>query len=548
MQYIFYFYFTSALFLLPSGEVYADPTAANMTLRTVALSGTPAIGIENDVRFQSLGIPVITSAGKTAFVGYVSGDGVDLENDSGIWSEGTGTLKLVAREGQRAAGTPDGVLYSRFDEPALNSSGQIAFFAYLSGPGVDLRSERGFWSGRDTSLSLIFRDGERAEGVSEELYYSRWLSNRSPLTPALNSGPSVFFNYLVQEDGERALTGLWEHVDGNNNLIVRGGDVIPGLPAGTTLSEIQPQFASSAGRTVFEAVISHNPGSVVPTGLWSYSDDAINLVARSGSPAPDTPSGVTFAAFGRPALNSSGELAFVGVLAGPGVNASNAIGIWTDRSGSLRLVIRGGEHAPGTPTWVTFRNMSSPVVNAAGQTAFIAALTGDGLDSTNNTGIWSEGSGSVALIARAGQQAPGTPQGVKFTQLMENPVLNALGQSAFRGQLVGENVDASNDLGIWAQDRRGDLRLIVRTGQQLEVAPGDFRTIGPLGLDFLGDSGNDEGQPSGFNNLGQVAFRARFTNGTQGIFVSNLVAVPEPSSLVMLLGCLALWRFHTRGN
>ena len=55
-----------------------------------------------------------------------------------------------------------------------------------------------------------------------------------------------------------------------------------------------------------------------------------------------------------------------------------------------------------------------PVINDAGQVAFRANLAGSGVDSTNNQGIWSEGSGSLALVARTGSAAPGAPDGVNF--------------------------------------------------------------------------------------------------------------------------------------
>jgi hypothetical protein len=66
----------------------------------------------------------------------------------------------------------------------------------------------------------------------------------------------------------------------------------------------------------------------------------------------------------------------------------------------------------------------------------------------------------------------------------------------------------------------------------LEVAPGDFRII--YSLDFIGGTGNGDGRPSGFNNRGQLAFHARFTDDSRGIFVSNVVAIPEPNSLLLL--------------
>jgi hypothetical protein len=73
------------------------------------------------------------------------------------------------------------------------------------------------------------------------------------------------------------------------------------------------------------------------------------------------------------------------------------------------------------------------------------------------------------------------------------------------------------------------------------VAPADFRTINGLsfvGISGSGSTGNSDGRRSAFNNFGQLAFAANFTDGTSGVFVSNRVAIPEPSST--LLGLLAL--------
>jgi hypothetical protein len=130
-------------------------------------------------------------------------------------------------------------------------------------------------------------------------------------------------------------------------------------------------------------------------------------------------------------------------------------------------------------------------------------------------------------------------------------MLNAAGQTAFYAYLIGSGIGASNNKGIWATDRSGVLQLVARRGDLLEVAPGDFRTISLL--TFLGDrdshsTGNSDGRPSAFNNLGQVAFSAIFTDGTSGIFVSNRVAIPEPSAIsTILMGALCL-NFHRRRN
>jgi hypothetical protein len=150
---------------------------------------------------------------------------------------------------------------------------------------------------------------------------------------------------------------------------------------------------------------------------------------------------------------------------------------------------------------------------------------------------------------RAGSQAPGTPTGAKFDDF-STPVFNAAGQLAFTGNLSrpifdrngnvigggGGGVDDTNDIGIWATDVQGALELIAREGDLLEVAPSDFRKI--ASLDFASNTGNEDGRHSGFNDLGQIAFAAFFTDGSSGVFVSDLVAVPE-SGAYALLGTVA---------
>jgi hypothetical protein len=106
-----------------------------------------------------------------------------------------------------------------------------------------------------------------------------------------------------------------------------------------------------------------------------------------------------------------------------------------------------------------------------------------------------------------------------------------------------------NEFVIWATDLNGQLRLIVRTGDLFDVNDdplvSDLRTISFL--TFQEWSGNEDGRRSAFNDLGQLAFHASFTDGTSGIFVSNLVAVvPEPRTLVVSVatGLLALRRYR----
>jgi hypothetical protein len=166
------------------------------------------------------------------------------------------------------------------------------------------------------------------------------------------------------------------------------------------------------------------------------------------------------------------------------------------------------------------------LLNEAGHALLNALLSGTGVDDSNDEAVFlRDAQGNLTLVHRFGEQAPGTPAGTLFAG---NPalgyarILNSVGQVAFTQPLAGPGVDSTNDHGIWATDRTGAQQLIAREGDELEVAPGDFRTISELS--FVGDNGNSNGWPSGFNNFGQLAFWASFTDGSEGVFVSNKVA------------------------
>jgi hypothetical protein len=180
-------------------------------------------------------------------------------------------------------------------------------------------------------------------------------------------------------------------------------------------------------------------------------------------------------------------------------------------------------------------------------------LAGDGINYSNNTGLWTEGGGNgLRLLAREGDQVPDLSDGIHFGEFYfsDSPILNANGQSAFTARLTGVGIDSSNNMSILAEDMTGNVHLIARTGNLLDVSDDpmnpDMRTIGALS--FQTRSGNDDGKASGFNDRGQLAFWARFTDGTEGIFVSNLVAVPEPACLLaafLSFFAFCLSRFRT---
>jgi hypothetical protein len=75
------------------------------------------------------------------------------------------------------------------------------------------------------------------------------------------------------------------------------------------------------------------------------------------------------------------------------------------------------------------------------------------------------------------------------------------------------------------------------------VGPGDVRVVELLKLNGGGSSG--EGIQSAFNDAGHLVFAARFTDGSEGVFVAT---VPEPLAPILVVAAVfVLGRSHRRG-
>jgi hypothetical protein len=475
-------------------------------MRTVALTGTPAPGTPGGtvfVNFEGLPTngPAINNRGETAFRATVNPDlgGSPDNNSTGVWSEESGTLALVLL-GQDP-------LY-----PVLNDTGNTTF--WTSGR---------IWLTQHGALVSVATVGSQAADVpAGNTYFS--LGN-----PGLNNSGEVIFRAFLQPNSDG---GVWAGTPTTLKLIARQGDQAAGIePGGRYQYFLFNPSINDAGQVAFLA--SLNGTKHVPyddSGIWTAHSGVVRLVAREGSNAPGTPTDSVFERLNFPTLGDHGQVAYVGFLReGTGdVIADNSQGIWLDREGVPSLVVRAGDLAPGTPDGAVFRSFNDPVLGGSDHIAFRGFLREGvgGVRTENRMGIWSGEGDQLKLVARSQDSAPGT-QGVFNFMDLDSLGINARGQVAFLADLqIGEGgVTENDDLGIWAEDADGVLQLVVRTGSELEVAPNDFRVLSDL--DLLGATAK-LGQ--GFNDLGQVAFIAKFSDGSSGIFISNRVAVPEPDS------------------
>ena len=317
----------------------------NSMLQTVAREGNAAPGLPAGVTFSN--IPnensLLNDAGEIMFTSKVSGSGVDGTNDSVLHVGGVGSLNLVAREGNQAAGQAAGVVYGdTFASNAINNAGQTAFLNILTGAGVNANNDRAIFLGGAGSVGTVVRSGDAAPGIDGGTF-----ANVSLGRPALNNAGQTAF--LASFTGPDVTTftsqGIFTGDTSDLQLVLRSGEAAPGASDGSTLrlfGSFTPMI-NDAGQLAFE-VFYETPGQVTRRSLVAGSPDNLQVINRPFDQAVGLADGITVGLVYSWTLNNAGQIAFGTFLDGAGVDNSNDFAYYvTDLSGDTQLVFREGD-------------------------------------------------------------------------------------------------------------------------------------------------------------------------------------------------------------
>jgi hypothetical protein len=500
---------------------------------TLAATNLPAPGFPNGVNFQEFAFgvineasnaPLLNNAGHTAFLSTVTGPGVSADNDLVLWSSSTGVLQRIAQEGSQAPGTAPGVTFQEFYYPVQSPTGEVAFKAKLTGSGVTSSNDEGIWLANNGQLQLVARKGSQAVGTPLGANFSRLADL------CIASNGRVAFSGDLSGTGVTANnnSGIWSDRGGGLQLAVRKGSVAPGPLGGVVFGGFAGMsFGGNANLAIHALLFGTGITQSNDFGIWRQNPAGVwSLLVREGGQAAGMAGGVVWhnfdlsTPFQTPGINSNGDVVFRGHLFGGGNERRS--GIWTTVGGIHPLSVSGYPIA-GLPG-VTGGGFTSTlgdlqaVINKRGDVAYRQSVNDGG---TTDAAVLVIRNSIPQIVAREGDAAPGIP-GHEFENFRDLVLLNGEGRVAFR--------ESGN---IWAQDRVGVLRLIVSVGDQIEVRPGDIRTVELATL--LGGSGGDDGLPHTFSDDGRLAFVAFFTDGTRGMFVSDVATIPEPSALILCL-------------
>lgn len=515
--------------------VAALPAAAQdrtYAVEPVAVTGDPAPGT-GGLSFEWVAVSdynlslsgglinsYLNDSGVVAFIG--STDPLNPDIREGVWVGTPGNLSLAGRAGDPVPGGTTQI-FREFVATQLNEAGGLAVHAYtLDG---DLYGS-GVWAGPVGSLNLLAMNGDLAPGTAGRTFGSFSIGAFDDLG-AVSFYSETFLTY--PPDNPFAYeTGIWTGTQGLLEPVVMTGDPAPGTGSFAFTGVLGP-LSNNADSLTFLGQIN-DPNLLYPMGLWTAGPAGLSLTALQGNEAPGT-GGRTFREFGGPSTEPQivGEPYTYGIV-GPVLTAAGDVafgaylenvidpniwrgdhGIWVRDAGGLWLKALTGDPAPGTAS-ALFLEFNHINFNAQGLMAFDASL--NVADPDRDHGIWLGLPDAPVLVVQEGDPAPGTT-GETFGSLIMGPNLNDSGEIVFSARLRESSTD-----GAWA-GTPGNLALILREGEAVEVKPGDYRTIELVA--FFEGGLTVYAQGRNFNNAGQLVFFVTFTDGSKGLLLASPV-------------------------
>jgi hypothetical protein len=477
--------------------------------------GVPNSGVPEGSTFAALFPPAVADNGAvTARVTIADGK----KRLSAIFLEGgTSGASLPAVQDAEAPGVAD-AKFKSFLEPVIAPNGRVAFIATLR--GVKGSEAAGVWTTLFTgTLQLALQKGNQVPGLPQGTKLSSVFS-----ISARNAQLIALLKVSGKEGGvtrsnSTVLLGL---TAGGGTSLLRTGD---SLTVGGDESEIRSINVLTPAKISPGQGRYQGDGNVVARLTLADKRTVLVSVSTAGVITPllftgqssSITNGAVWRTFGLPALGTAGaNFAALGALEpgeGDVSKGDDAALVFSNTGANFTSFAREGATAPGTGGAV-YSAFFDPLVNAAGEVAFVATLKGDGVKGTNRAGLWWGVPGGIQKVARLGDSAPG-PDGeesdAEFNAILSTALPSGTGAGPlFLAKVSGKGVNKKNNIGLWGVDSSGLLRQILRTGSTIGA-----QTIARLTL--LQPVRGALGARRSYNATGGIAVLIAFTDKSEAI-------------------------------
>ena len=391
-------------------------------VQPVTTLGQPAPEITGAI-FKTFQEPVLNNAGTQnaiAFRADVSGPGITSYNNTGVWTDFNGELQLLAREGNRAAGTD--ALFQSITSISMVSDEVIIVGTVIGGSTTSINDCAAWRWTASRGLELIIREGQMLPGNKMIASFQMIGMVPGSLGHGRNHLDNGFYTVRIKSSDATTCAALIDFT-GASPLILP--IVHSGKPGEVNLSATAVGIPSGNAFGAAAFSITRTVGPAVVLGEQQPDNSFINsIIVSRGSSAVDS---TKWSTFSDPVINAENKVAWLGRVSGATTTTDQILSICAP-AGTPTTVAREGSPAPGTAgVFHTFNSIALP--DGAHGPIFAGTLR-DGIGgvwSSNDNGLWATASdGSLQLIFREGD-AFGT-RIVKSIQAL-GTVINSPGQS-----------------------------------------------------------------------------------------------------------------------
>jgi hypothetical protein len=317
-------------------------------------------------QFGNFRFPIINNKGEIAFIGIFKstnkskgfGQSIFIRLADGNWK--------VIPEGETATNLPEPIY--GFSSPGFNDNGDLTYVANFGAvedkpaPPLDPNDPAAYKVAlKKQALFVRTANGRKmlaklGEEVPNMPSIFSVMSN-----PSTNSkGTTAFIGTYSDPDGR----GLFLVEEGKLRLIVRSGQKRVAGDDATFSEHYYPTPINERNEVAFLARVNDK------SGIFVSRQSGIETIALVGNPSPIK--GANYLGFGNrtPAINNKGEVAFVGFVDGPDAGRV----LFFKGTGPAHVVARSGQTIQGST--YNFTDFHTPAVNSRGDLAFIGNFGG----------------------------------------------------------------------------------------------------------------------------------------------------------------------------
>ncbi|HLP85573.1 MAG TPA: choice-of-anchor tandem repeat NxxGxxAF-containing protein [Phycisphaerales bacterium] len=421
-------------------------------VQVIAVSGQPAYGIAAPgVTVQDFFGANISANGTVSFGGFIRGRD-PLRDESVVWARTAGdfTNRLIYDRGLVIGdATVTGV---RLGFP--RDDGSVLFSPELTLPddsttfGCYMRTSSG-------ELVTIAHPGNTAPGTSLTATSARFMSVSSSTSAVAYSAFTNTTQFLLYADSTMPTTPY-----------AVSSVPLAGLPTGGAMvSLLSGGDINRFGRTAVTIRATGYPS--VRDVLWTNVGTVPQVIAAQFQPMPGIAGSIS--ATRLPVVNDNGEVIF---WAGA-TNGTWTLLRWQESSGFSNIMI-SGTAAVGIPGAVFKGSLTHDRISAIsspdGVVVFSTLVSGAGINSSNDRGLWVHSSAGTRLIVRTGEPAPDAPAGVTVSDLSRFAVTRD-------GRVAVVTLLSNGQSAVYREDATGQLKKVLMRGDVINVPGQGPRTV-----------------------------------------------------------------------